>query len=97
MGLVVLCREGAQGAQNGLNKNDDLLDTINEYSVQFAKAGISAEEMFNMLQNGAEAGTWSVDKLGDAFKEFCEIWDIKRTHFLKNMSKSIYPRVTKIC
>ena len=60
----------AQGAQNGLNKNDDLLDTINEYSVQFAKAGISAEEMFNMLQNGAEAGTWSVDKLGDAFKEF---------------------------
>ena len=60
----------AQGAQNGLNKNDDLLDTINEYSVQFSKAGISAEEMFNMLQNGAEAGTWSVDKLGDAFKEF---------------------------
>ena len=31
-----------QGAQNGLNQNDDLLDTINEYSVQFKNAGYSA-------------------------------------------------------
>ena len=60
----------AQGAQNGLNQNDDLLDTINEYSVQFKNAGYSAEDMFNMLNNGAKTGTWSVDKLGDAVKEF---------------------------
>ena len=60
----------AQGAQNGLNQNDDLLDTINEYSVQFKDAGYTAENMFNMLANGAETGTWSVDKLGDAVKEF---------------------------
>lgn len=60
----------AQGAQNGLNQNDDLLDTINEYSVQFADAGYSAEDMFNMLKNGAESGTWSIDKLGDAVKEY---------------------------
>lgn len=60
----------AQGAQKGLNQNDDLLDTINEYSVQFKNAGYSAEDMFNMLANGVEAGTWSVDKLGDAVKEF---------------------------
>lgn len=60
----------AQGAQKGLNQNDDLLDTINEYSVQFKDAGYSAEDMFNMLANGAETGTWSVDKLGDAVKEF---------------------------
>lgn len=59
-----------QGAQNGLNQNDDLLDTINEYSVQFKDAGYSAEDMFNMLANGVESGTWSVDKLGDAVKEF---------------------------
>lgn len=59
-----------QGAQKGLNQNDDLLDTVNEYSVQFAKAGYSADEMLNMLANGAESGTWSVDKLGDAVKEF---------------------------
>lgn len=60
----------AQGAQYGLDQNGDLLDTINEYSVQFAKAGYSADDMFNMLLNGVTAGTWSVDKLGDAFKEF---------------------------
>lgn len=60
----------AQGAQNGLNQNGDLLDTINEYSVQFKDAGYSAEDMFNMLANGVDAGTWSVDKLGDAVKEF---------------------------
>ena len=60
----------AQGAQNGLNQNDDLLDTINEYSVQFQNAGYSAEDMFNMLKNGVDSGTWSVDKLGDAVKEF---------------------------
>lgn len=59
-----------QGAQQGLNQNDDLLDTINEYSVQFKTAGYSADDMFNMLKNGADSGTWSVDKLGDAVKEF---------------------------
>nr|WP_319218038.1 phage tail tape measure protein [uncultured Trichococcus sp.] len=60
----------AQGAQKGLDKNGDLLDTINEYSGQFSGMGFSAEEMFNMLLNGAESGTFSVDKLGDAVKEF---------------------------
>lgn len=60
----------AQGAQNGLNQNGDLLDVVNEYSVQFKNAGYGAEDMFNMLANGVDAGTWSVDKLGDAVKEF---------------------------
>lgn len=60
----------AQGAQNGLNKNDDLLDTINEYAVHFKQLGFDAEDMFNSLASGAEAGTFSVDKLGDAVKEF---------------------------
>lgn len=60
----------AQGAQNGLNKNGDLLDTVNEYSVHFKKLGFSSDEMFNMLVNGAESGTFSVDKLGDTIKEF---------------------------
>lgn len=60
----------AQGAQNGLNQNGDLLDVVNEYSVQFKNAGYSADDMFNMLANGVDAGTWSVDKLGDAVKEF---------------------------
>ena len=60
----------AQGAQKGLNKNGDLLDTINEYSVHYKQLGLSAEEMLNSLANGSKAGTFSVDKLGDAIKEF---------------------------
>lgn len=60
----------AQGAQSGLNKNGDLLDIINEYSVHFREAGYSSEQMFNMLANGASTGVFSVDKLGDAVKEF---------------------------
>lgn len=59
----------AQGAQKGLDKNGDLLDTINEYSVHFEQIGLDAESMFNMLENGAESGTFSVDKLGDAVKD----------------------------
>lgn len=60
----------AQGAQKGLDKNGDMLDTINEYSVQFKSLGFDAEEMFNILINGAESGVFSVDKAGDAVKEF---------------------------
>lgn len=60
----------AQGAQNGLDKNGDLLDTINEYSVHFKQLGFDAVDMLNMLVNGTENGTFSVDKLGDSIKEF---------------------------
>lgn len=59
-----------QGTQRGLNKNGDLLDTINEYSVHYRQLGYTAEEFFNSLENGTSAGTFSVDKLGDAVKEF---------------------------
>lgn len=59
-----------QGAQNGLNKNGDLLDTINEYGVHYKQLGYTAEEFLNSLSNGTAAGTFSVDKLGDAIKEF---------------------------
>lgn len=59
-----------QASQAGLNKNGDLLDTVNEYSVHYKQLGYSVEEMFNSLQNGTAEGTFSVDKLGDAMKEF---------------------------
>ncbi|QEH67261.1 phage tail tape measure protein [Cellulosilyticum sp. WCF-2] len=60
----------AQGAQNGLNANGDLMDWVNEYSVHFSQMGFSAEEMFNMVANGADSGVFQVEKLGDAIKEF---------------------------
>lgn len=60
----------AVGAQNGANKNGDLLDTLNEYSVQYASLGLSADEFIAGLVGGAEAGMFSIDKIGDAVKEF---------------------------
>lgn len=79
-----------QGAQNGLNQNDDLLDTINEYSVQFKSAGYTADDMFNMLANGAESGTWSVDKLGDAVKEFnIRLSDGTADEYLKDLGVDV--------
>lgn len=60
----------AQGSQAGLDKNGNLLDSINEYSVHFSQLGFSAEDMFNMIKNGAESGVFDIDKLGDAVKEF---------------------------
>lgn len=60
----------AQGSQAGLDKNGNLLDSINEYSVHFKQLGLDAEDMFNMFANGAEAGVFDIDKLGDAVKEF---------------------------
>lgn len=60
----------SQGAQDGLDKNGDLLDTINEYGVHYKQLGYDADDFFNSLKNGTDAGTFSVDKLGDAMKEF---------------------------
>lgn len=59
----------AAGSQNGLNFSGELLDTISEYSVQFAKVGIDADQMFQIMQAGADSGAWNLDKVGDAIKE----------------------------
>ena len=44
-----------------MDKNE-ILKRANDY--------ISADEFYNSLKNGTESGTFSVDKLGDAMKEF---------------------------
>lgn len=58
-----------QGYQQGLNYSDELIDSINEYSVQFAKLGLNAEDMFSIFESGTEAGAFNLDKIGDAVKE----------------------------
>ena len=60
----------AVGAQNGADKNGDLLDTLNEYSPQFAALGLSADQFIGTLVEGADAGLFSIDKVADAVKEF---------------------------
>lgn len=60
----------AQGAQRGLDKSGELLDSANEYAPQFAALGYSANEMFDIFATGLEAGAWNLDKVGDLAKEF---------------------------
>lgn len=60
----------AQGAQKGLNKSQELIDSANEYSPYFAKLGFSANQMFDTFAAGLEAGAFNLDKVGDGIKEF---------------------------
>lgn len=59
----------AAGAQNNLDFSGELIDSISEYSVQFSKLGLDADDMFQIFQKGAETGAWNLDKIGDAVKE----------------------------
>lgn len=58
------------GFQKGGDYSGELLDTLNEYSPQFASMGMSADQMMGILVAGANAGAFSLDKVGDAVKEF---------------------------
>lgn len=59
-----------QGAQSGMDYSGEMIDSINEYSVQFKKLGLDAEDMFSIFANGAQNGAFNLDKVGDAVKEF---------------------------
>ncbi|ADL53209.1 phage tail tape measure protein [Clostridium cellulovorans] len=58
-----------QGQQQGLDFSGEFIDTINEYSVQFKKLGLSAEDMFKVFYDGTASGAFNLDKVGDAIKE----------------------------
>ncbi|MDR7318918.1 phage tail tape measure protein [Brevibacillus nitrificans] len=60
----------AQGAQKGLNKSDELIDSANEYAPYFSALGFSANQMFDTFSAGLESGAFNLDKVGDAVKEF---------------------------
>lgn len=60
----------ASGFQRGLNRGDDFLDTIGEYSTQFASGGADAGQFFSLLESGLQGGMLGTDKAADAFKEF---------------------------
>ncbi|MGG3448628.1 peptidoglycan DD-metalloendopeptidase family protein [Domibacillus aminovorans] len=60
----------AQGAKNGLNKSDELIDSANEYSPYFKSLGFSANQMFDTFSAGMQSGAFNLDKVGDAVKEF---------------------------
>ena len=58
------------GFQQGLNTQDDLIDTANEYSNLFVEMGFNSSEFFGILKQGLDAGARDTDKVADLFKEF---------------------------
>ena len=57
------------GTQNGLDKTNELGDNVAEYAGKFAQAGYSAEEYFQLLNNGLDGGAYNLDKVNDAINE----------------------------
>lgn len=58
------------GAQNGLNKTDELGDNLAEYVPLWEQNGYSIQEMFSTLEAGLDAGAYNLDKVNDLVKEF---------------------------
>ncbi len=56
--------------QKGVNKSQDLLDTVNEYSTQFRKLGIDGTQSLGLLSQAIQAGARDSDTAADALKEF---------------------------
>lgn len=59
-----------KGFQSGVNKADDLLDTMNEYGTQFRKLGIDGKTATGILSQGLKGGARDADLVADAIKEF---------------------------
>jgi hypothetical protein len=59
-----------RGTQLGVNKSEDLLDTVNEYSTQFREVGISGPKAIGLLAQAIQAGARDADTAADAIKEF---------------------------
>lgn len=60
----------AAGARNGLNRNEDLLDTLTEYPALFQRLGLSGDEALGLINQGMKAGARNSDLAADALKEF---------------------------
>jgi hypothetical protein len=59
-----------RGQQLGINKSEDLLDTFNEYGVQFQKLGLSATDSLGLMNQLLRGGARDSDVAADAIKEF---------------------------
>jgi hypothetical protein len=59
-----------KGFQTGANKADDLLDTVNEYGVQWKKFGLDGKTAMGLLSQGLKGGARDADLVADSIKEF---------------------------
>lgn len=60
----------AAATQRGINKSQDLLDTINEYSTEFRQLGLDGPTALGLLSQAIQAGARDSDTAADALKEF---------------------------
>lgn len=60
----------ATGAREGVNRGDDLLDTLTEYPSVLTKLGLSGRDMLGLINQGLDAGARNSDVAADALKEF---------------------------
>lgn len=58
------------GFRDGADRSGDFLETITEYSPQFAKLGFSGGQALALIEDGLQAGAKDADVIADAFKEF---------------------------
>ncbi|BDH04908.1 phage tail tape measure protein [Streptomyces seoulensis] len=73
-GLVKNAKQGfdllTAGFQSGADQAGDLIDTVNEYSAQWRKAGISGATAIGLINQGLKAGARDGDLVADSIKEF---------------------------
>lgn len=59
-----------RGTQKGLDKSEDLLDTVNEYGTMFREVGLTGHQAFGLISQALQAGARDSDTAADAIKEF---------------------------
>lgn len=60
----------ATGAREGLNRNEDLLDTLTEYPALFRRLGLDGPQALGLMSQALGAGARNTDLAADALKEF---------------------------
>ncbi|MFK0124878.1 phage tail tape measure protein [Streptomyces nigra] len=62
----------AKGFTTNVNKADDFLDTLNEYSVQFKRVGIDGKTAIGLMTQAIAKGAKDSDQVADAIGQFGE-------------------------
>jgi hypothetical protein len=58
-----------RGVQQGADEAGDLLDTFDEYSIQFKELGLNGKEALGLVSQGLRGGARDADTVADALKE----------------------------
>lgn len=59
-----------KATQNGANKSEDLIDTLEEYPTLFRSLGLDGQQALGLISQGLKGGARNADQVADAIKEF---------------------------